>query len=71
MMISNDMITRREQEVLKLIAYEYTTREIAKHLYLSAHTVDTHKKNIKLKLDVRNSAGMVRKGFEIGLLQAS
>lgn len=62
------VITKREMEVLTLVAYEYTTQEIAKHLYLSKHTIDTHKKNLKLKLDVRNTAGMVRKGFESGLL---
>lgn len=64
------VITKREEEVLKLVAYEFTTQEIAKQLYLSKHTIDTHKKNLKLKLDVRNTAGMVRKGFEIGLLRA-
>lgn len=64
-------ITKREHEVLTLVAYEYTTKEIANHLYLSEHTIDSHKKNLKIKLDVRNAAGMVRKGFEIGLLQAS
>lgn len=64
------VITKREKEVLKLVAYEYTTKEIANHLFLSEHTIDTHKKNLKLKLDVRNTAGMVRKGFEVGLLHA-
>ncbi len=64
------IITKREKEVLKLVAYEYTTKEIANHLYLSEHTIDTHKKNLKLKLDVRNTAGMVRKGFEVGILPA-
>lgn len=63
-------ITKREQEVLKLVAFEYTTQEIATHLYLSKHTIDSHKKNLKIKLDVRNTAGMVRRGFEIGLLRA-
>lgn len=64
------MITKREKEVLTLVAYEYTTKEIANHLYLSEHTIDSHKKNLKLKLDVRNTAGMVRRGFEVGLLNA-
>jgi len=48
--------------------YEYTTKQIAHTLYLSPHTIDTHKKNLKLKLDVKNAAGMVRRGFEIGIL---
>jgi len=62
-------ITAREREVLRLISYEYTSKEIASSLYLSTHTVDSHKKNLKLKLDVKNTAGLVRRSFELGLLQ--
>ena len=62
------MISDRECEVLKLISQEYTTKQIASTLYLSPHTVDSHKKNLKLKLDVKNSAGLVRRGFEMGIL---
>ena len=61
-------ISNREKEVLHLIAHEYTTNEIAKALYLSTHTVDTHRKNLLWKMDVKNVAGLVRKGFERGLL---
>jgi len=61
-------ITNREIQVLRLVAREHTTSEIANHLFLSTHTVDSHKKNLKAKMDVRNSAGMVRKGFELGIL---
>ena len=64
-------ISNREIEVLKLIAYEHTSKEIASTLFLSRHTVDSHKKNLKNKLDVRNTAGMVRRGFELGLLRAN
>lgn len=65
----NTVISPREQEVLRLISYEYTSKEIASSLYLSQHTVDSHKKNLKVKLDVKNTAGLVRKGFELGILQ--
>ncbi len=61
-------ITNREKEVLRLIAAEYTTKEIAHELFLSTHTVVSHRKNILHKMEVRNVAGMVRKGFERGLL---
>lgn len=61
-------LTGRESEILQLIAYEYTAEEIAKELYLSAHTVNTHRKKLLQKLDVRNTAGLVRKAFELGLL---
>ena len=64
-------ISSREREILELIAHEYTTPQIAAELYLSTHTVDSHKKNIKVKLNVKNSAGMVRKGYELGLLRIS
>lgn len=61
-------ISRREQEVLKLIADEYTTTEIASLLYISEETVKTHRKHLLFKLQVKNVAGMVRRGFEIGYL---
>ena len=55
-------ISNREREVLHLIAHEQTSKEIASNLYLSIHTVESHKKNLKIKLDVRNTAGLVRRG---------
>jgi len=64
----NINITQREKEVLDLISYEYTTTEIARKLYLSPHTVITHRRNLFVKLDVRNVAGLVRRGFEEGIL---
>ena len=62
-------ISAREQEVLHLIAYEHNSREIAQQLYISEHTVLTHRKNLITKLDVRNSAGLIRRAFEIGILK--
>lgn len=64
-------ITEREREVLTLIAYEYTAKEIASRLYLSYETVNSHRKNIIQKLGVRNTAGMVRVAVERQLLQQS
>ncbi|MBT8231113.1 MAG: helix-turn-helix transcriptional regulator [Saprospiraceae bacterium] len=61
-------ITQREKEVLNLISHEYTTTEIARKLYLSPHTVITHRRNLFVKLDVKNVAGLVRRGFEEGIL---
>ena len=62
-------ISPREIDVLHLVAYEYTSKEIASQLYISTNTVNTHKKNLRDKLDVKNLAGMVRRGFELGLLK--
>ena len=68
---SSYQISTREQEVLHLIAHEKTSKEIASELYISTETVNSHRKNIMMKMDVRNVAGMVRRGFEIGVLRAS
>lgn len=62
-------ITPREQQVLRLIAHECTSKEIASQLFISAETVNTHRGNLKEKLAVRNTAGMIRRGFELGILK--
>ncbi|MDG2451081.1 MAG: helix-turn-helix transcriptional regulator [Saprospiraceae bacterium] len=67
---NNSNISSREQEVLKLVAYEYTSDMIAQELFISPHTVMSHRKNLLEKLDVKNVAGMVRRGFELGLLSS-
>ena len=62
------LISNREKEVLEKISFGHTTKEIAQLLFLSPHTVEQHRKNLLLKLDVRNTAGLIRKGFEYGFL---
>lgn len=62
------LISTREQEILNLIAHEYRSHEIAKELFISIHTVLTHRRNLLNKLEVKNVAGLVRRGFEIGVL---
>ena len=64
-------ITNREKEVLHLIAYEYSSKEIAEQLFVSAETINTHRKNMMSKMGVKNTAGLVRRGFELGCLQLS
>ena len=64
----HNTITPREQQVLYLIAHEYTTEMIASSLYISHHTVDSHKKNLREKLGAKNVAGMIRRAFEVGQL---
>lgn len=61
-------LTKREVEIVKLIALEYTTNDIAEKLSISTYTVDTHRKNVINKLGVRNLAGLVRFVFENKLL---
>lgn len=67
--MTKKLITRREREVLSLIVDEYTTKEIATQLYISYQTASTHRKNLLAKLDVKNSAGLVRKAFELGIVK--
>ena len=61
-------ISPRERQVLHLVAYEKTSKEIAAQLYISNHTAISHRKNLMDKLKVKNTAGMVRRGFELGLI---
>jgi len=62
-------LTERERGILTLIVQEKTTREIAEALFVSEKTVETHRGNIMLKLEVRNIAGMVRKAIILGLVE--
>lgn len=61
-------ISKRELEILRLVAFEHNTKEIAQRLFISDHTVITHRKNLLLKMGVKNTAGLVRRGFELGHL---
>lgn len=58
------MLTRREIEVLKLIAEGLTNQEIADKLFVSASTVDSHRKNLISKLLAKNTAALVRTALE-------
>jgi DNA-binding NarL/FixJ family response regulator len=53
-------LTNREKEILEYISKEFTNKEIASKLFISHRTVDTHRRNLLIKLDVRNTAGLVR-----------
>lgn len=61
-------LTKREVDIIRCIADELTTREIADQLFISEHTVMTHRKNLLRKLDVKNTAGLVKFATEHGLL---
>jgi DNA-binding NarL/FixJ family response regulator len=63
-------ISRREKQVLKLIVEERTTAEIAEALFISFGTVETHRRNLLLKLNARNTAGLVRAALEYDLLDS-
>ncbi len=62
-------LSRREKQILRLIVDEYTTAEIAEKLFISFGTVETHRRNLLIKLGARNTAGLVRACFEYNLLE--
>jgi DNA-binding NarL/FixJ family response regulator len=61
-------LTRREKEILKLIAEEHSNQEIADLLFISLRTVETHRLNLTQKLAVKNTAGLVKEAIKRGLL---
>lgn len=66
--IDKVQLTKREVQIIRLIASELTTNEIASELAISTHTVDTHRKNIVGKLAVKNTAGLVKFAINSGLI---
>ncbi len=62
------LLTRREIEVLKHIAEGLTNQQIADKLFVSASTIDSHRKNLISKLQVKNTAALVRAAFEKKIL---
>jgi DNA-binding NarL/FixJ family response regulator len=52
-------ISEREMEIIKCVAEGHSNQEIAEKLFISVHTVTTHRKNIMNKLGINNTAGLV------------
>ena len=61
-------LTEGETDVLRLIAKDHSTQEIADKLFISTQTVETHRKNLLNKLKTRSSIGLVKYAIESGLL---
>jgi DNA-binding NarL/FixJ family response regulator len=68
---ANGGLTRREVEVVRLVAMGHTNREIARELFLSPRTVEMHVGSILGKLDCRSRADAARRASELGLLAGS
>jgi DNA-binding NarL/FixJ family response regulator len=62
------VLSDREMEVLILIATEHATADIANHLFISVNTVETHRRHLLQKLNVKNVAGLVRLAMRHGLV---
>jgi DNA-binding NarL/FixJ family response regulator len=61
-------LTKREKEILQLISEGFTNNQIAEKLFISPLTVDSHRKNLLTKLNVNNTASLIRLAVEHGLL---
>lgn len=61
-------LTKREKEIMKLLAEGKTSNEIASQLFLSAYTVDTHRKNLLTKFEVNNTALLITMATKHGIV---
>ena len=68
--LPRDPLSRREQEVLHLVAEGKSTKEIADTLGISPRTAESHRKHLKTKLAIRDTAGLVRYAIRRGLVRA-
>jgi len=64
----NPMLTSREKEVLQYIAMDLTSQEIADKLFVNKRTIESHRLSLFVKLGVKNMAGLVKKGIQLGLI---
>ncbi|MEY2917393.1 MAG: hypothetical protein RIS73_1107 [Bacteroidota bacterium] len=62
------IITRREKEVLELIADGMTNNEIAQKLFISSTTVDTHRKNLLAKFEAKNIASLIKSAMQMNMI---
>jgi len=67
-LISTSNVSNREAEILQMISKGYTVKEIASELYLSEHTIISHKKNLTHKLNAKNCVDMIVKAIRMGLV---
>ncbi|MBL7852517.1 MAG: helix-turn-helix transcriptional regulator [Cyclobacteriaceae bacterium] len=61
-------LTAQEKRVLELVSQGLSSIEIAQALGVSAYTVDSHRKNLLMKMEAKNSADLIRKAFHFQML---
>ena len=66
--IENPILSAREIEIVTLISLEYSGKEISEQLFISTHTVETHRKNIMKKLQTKNTIGLVKYALKNNLI---
>ncbi|MFP4472610.1 MAG: response regulator [Candidatus Omnitrophota bacterium] len=64
----NDLLTRREQQVLKLVAAGMANKNIARELKISVRTVEVHRSRLMNKLGIRTTAGLVKYALSQGVV---
>ena len=67
---STGRLSRRQREVLRLVAEGLSTKEIARQLGISAKTVETHRTQLMSRLDIHEVAGLVRYALKAGLIRS-
>jgi len=65
--VGRERLTKREREILKLVIGGYTNMQISEKLFLSVRTVENHRNNILQKMNVRNTASLIKTAIELGL----
>jgi DNA-binding NarL/FixJ family response regulator len=66
--VSEGVLSKKETEVLGLISKGFTTKEIAAKLFVSTRTIETHRNSILKKLEVKNTAELIKKATELNLI---
>ncbi|MEP6805456.1 MAG: response regulator transcription factor [Flavobacterium sp.] len=66
--VKNPVLSTREIEIIKLIALEYSGKQISEELFISMHTVETHRKNIMKKLNITTTIGLVKYALKNNLI---
>ncbi len=63
-----NVITTKEKEVLGLLALGLSSKEIAERLFISFHTVESHRKNLRFKFEVKNSTELMMKAMQLSII---
>jgi DNA-binding NarL/FixJ family response regulator len=67
--MATTILTKREKEILQLIASNLSSQQIADKLFLSLKTIEFHRSNLLLKLKAKNAASLVKKAMQMNLLE--
>jgi DNA-binding NarL/FixJ family response regulator len=68
--VENSVLTGRELEIITLISLEFSGKEISEQLFISTNTVETHRKNIMKKLDLKNTISLVKYALKNNIIKS-